>query len=454
MKSKTESKSNSKSKSRSTKREIVEELDAYLNACIRAFQFSGAIIVAHDGKPIYSQACGFANLEHRVPNTTSTKFRLGSVTKQFTAMAIMILQERRKLKVSESISKYIENAPPHWDNVSVHHLLTHTSGMPEYTRCPDYVGRAKSKTTAADLMAIFRDGDLEFVPGTKFAYTNAGYVLLGVIIEALSGMPYGEFLQKNIFQPLGMKDSGVDENERILPHRASGYVGTEDGLENATYRHMSWPYAAGALYSTAKDLLLWERALLNETLISRASTEAMFTPELDGFAYGWVVGEFAGRKTIGHAGGTVGFSANIDRIPADRYCSIVLCNVDQVAPVCQMADELRAIVFSEPYELPRKHKAISVKPSVYDAYVGRYLLQPDPLHPVGPDWIVTISVEGNRLMFEGLGDQSLLPMSETEFFVVGIYEQRLTFCKDETGVVTHFTLHIGRAQLQGKKLGQ
>ena len=186
-------------------------------------QFMGTVLVAQDGKVLLDKGYGFANLEWDIPNTPTTKFRLGSITKQFTAASILLLEERGKLKVEDPVKKYMPDAPAAWDKITIFHVLTHTSGIPSFTGFPDYESREAQAMTPEKLVEWFRDKPLEFEPGTKWNYSNSGYVLLGYLIEKISGQSYSDFVQQNIFTPLGMKDSGYDSNSAIIIHRAAGY---------------------------------------------------------------------------------------------------------------------------------------------------------------------------------------------------------------------------------------
>ena len=221
-------------------------------------KFMGSVLVARDGKVVLDKAYGSANLEWNVPNTPTTKFRLGSITKQFTAASILLLEERGKLKIDDPVKKYMPDAPAAWDKITIFHLLTHTSGIPSFTGFPDYGSKEATPMTPEKLVALFRDKPLEFEPGEKWNYSNSGYVLLGYLIEKISGQSYQDFVQQNIFTPLGMKDSGYDSNSAIIAHRAAGYTPGSHGPMNSGFIHMSIPFSAGALYSTAEDLLRWE----------------------------------------------------------------------------------------------------------------------------------------------------------------------------------------------------
>jgi CubicO group peptidase (beta-lactamase class C family) len=290
--------------------------------------FSGAVLVMKDGQPLLREGYGKASYELDVPNTPETKFRLGSITKQFTAMAIMILAERGKLSPDDPISKHLENAPSAWDKITIRHLLTHTSGIPSYTGFPQMMTRTvRMPATLDEIIATFKDKDLEFQPGDKFTYSNSGYIVLGKIIERAAGESYETFLKENIFEPLEMSDSGYDHNGTLIKNRAAGYNRMLILLNNAPYIDMTWPHAAGALYSTVDDLGKWDAALSAGKLVSAESYKAIFTPFKGNYAYGWVVRERNGHKLIGHAGGIHGFSTSILRFPDDKLCVVVLNNV-------------------------------------------------------------------------------------------------------------------------------
>ena len=249
-------------------------------------RFMGSVLVAQDGKVLLDKGYGFANLEWDVPNTPTTKFRLGSITKQFTAASILLLEERGKLKVEDPVKKYMPNAPAAWDKITIFHLLTHTSGIPSFTGFSDYESHEAQAMTPGKLVEWFRDKPLEFEPGTKWNYSNSGYVLLGYLIEKISGQSYSDFVQQNIFTPLGMKDSGYDSNSAIIAHRAAGYAPGKSGPVNAGFVHMSIPFSAGALYSTTEDLLRWEQGLFGGKVLKPESLAKMTTPFKQDYAFG------------------------------------------------------------------------------------------------------------------------------------------------------------------------
>ena len=276
--------------------ELESRVEEYMTARVKRDHFSGSILIAREGKVLFSKGYGMANLEHDVPNTPQTKYRLGSITKQFTAMAILILQEQGKLNVHDKIKKYLPDAPKAWDEITIEHLLTHTSGIYNYTESLEFLKTLPVRVTLKELIAKFKDKPLNFKPGEKYSYSNSGYIVLGQIIETASGQNYPSFLKQAIFDPLAMTETGYDNATSILKHRASGYTRRLGiVLTNCDYVDMSIPHAAGALYSTTLDLLKWDQALYTEKLVPRKSLDAMFTPHKDNYGYGWMIDKKFGQ---------------------------------------------------------------------------------------------------------------------------------------------------------------
>ena len=419
--------------------DVTQKADAYLRAQARVNGFSGTVLLARGGSPILSNGYGWANVEWEVPNTPTTKFRLGSITKQFTATLVLRLQEQKKLTVQDPICTYLTPCPDVWKPITIHHLLTHTSGIPSYTGLPDYQKTMMMPRTIEQMVAVFRDLPLEFAPGEKFKYNNSGYFLLGVIIEKVAGKKYDEALRDEIFAPLGMKDTGYDWSEPLIPRRASGYTRKGDTWVNAKFLDMQQPYSAGSLYSTVEDLLKWDQALYTDRVLPQAARTAMFTPFKDGYAYGWAVQPAekapSGHVQVSHGGGINGFSTMIQRVPDDRVTVIVLSNVDNIN-ASAIARDVMAITYSLPYQVPTERTSIIVSPSVLEQYVGRY--------QIAPDFILTVTLEGNQLMTQATGQNKLevFAESETKFFLKAV-DAQLTFGKDAEGKVTDVTLHQG-----------
>lgn len=312
---------------------VAEIIDAYLAELEDDNAFTGSVLVAYDGEVLLAEGYGQADRKTGEPNTPQTRFRICSVTKQFTAMAILMLQNQGKLDVQDSICDHITFCPADWKKITIHQLLTHTSGIPDFVGLPGYEATKGQPTTPEELISRFSDEPMEFKPGTRWRYSNSGYILLGYIIELASGQPYSEFIEDNIFEPLGMADSGYDYNQEV---RTKGYTGEGAHWREADYLHVSVPYAAGALYSTVEDLLRWDQALYSEGLVPQALLDAMFSPFAESpigrFGYGWIISTDRGRQLIHHGGGGDGFKSMIARYPDNRVTIILLSNRQSMNP--------------------------------------------------------------------------------------------------------------------------
>lgn len=327
-------------------------LDAYLRAATRNEQFSGTVLLARAGKPVFVRSYGMANYELSVANGADTVFRLASVTKQFTALAVMQLQEQGKLKVDDPICRYLADCPAAWRPITIRQLLNHTSGIPNFSSLPDWDEMLSRRDyTPVELVALFRDLPLKFTPSEKYDYSNSGYHLLGLIIERASGMGWGAYVKQRILTPIGMTHSGDDNTRALIPHRASGYYSLGTIFINAPIISRTVGYAAGGLYSTVGDLLLWDRALVPGKLVGQASLDAMFTPAKSNYGFGWRIGERFGRREMDHSGSDNGFSTYIIRFPAERLTAIVLSNSDR-ASAGKVGNAMAAIAFGQPVTLP------------------------------------------------------------------------------------------------------
>ncbi|HEX8247751.1 MAG TPA: serine hydrolase domain-containing protein, partial [Pyrinomonadaceae bacterium] len=269
---------------------IALKADEYINERVRQGTYSGAVLIARGGKTILSKGYGAANLEFNAPNTPQTKFRLASLTKQFTATAIMILHERGQLDIEDSVCRYVSPCPDAWQAVTLKHLLNHTSGITEFGK-PQPVNDCfrRSPMTVTATLDRARTFAPDFKPGEKFAYSSQAFNILGAIVEKVSGKTYENFLKENIFAPLGMNDTGLDHQKEITRNRAAGYQLTKDGtLRNFDFFNLDYLFAAG-LYSTIEDLYLWEQAFYTEKLVKQTTIAKIFTPGLENFGYGWEI---------------------------------------------------------------------------------------------------------------------------------------------------------------------
>jgi CubicO group peptidase (beta-lactamase class C family) len=344
--------------------EKAKKIDDLMTAYFNDGQFNGTILVAEKGNVIYKKGFGLANMEWNIANQPDTKFRLGSITKQFTSMLIMQLVEQDKIKLDGKLSDYLPDyRKDTGDKVTIHHLLTHTSGIPSYTGLPRFFQDVSRNPYRVDeFVKKYCSGDLEFEPGSKFSYDNSGYFLLGAIIEKVTGKRYEDVLKEKIFDSLGMKNSGYDHHETLIKNRAEGYEKTPAGIINAPYLDMSLPYAAGSLYSTVEDLYLWDQALYTDKLLSAKHKEIMFKPFLENYAYGLSIrpqplGETKETaSSITHNGGINGFNTLIVRLVDDKHL-IVLLNNTGGARLDDMSKNIAAILYDKPYSMPKKSLA-------------------------------------------------------------------------------------------------
>jgi len=358
-------------------------IDALVKQYVELDQFNGSLLVAQGGDLILKKGYGMANFEWDIPNTADTRFRLGSITKQFTSMVIMQLVEEGRLSLEDKLADRL----PYYrkdtgSKVSIAQLLNHTSGIPSYTSIPNIIKEHSRKALPLrDLVKTFCSNDLEFEPGSRFAYNNSGYVILGAIIEEVTGKSYEVVLKERVLDPVGMSASGYDHSEPLINRRAAGYDNGPDGLRNAGFLDMSLPHAAGALYSTVEDLYLWDQALYGTKLISEAGRAKIFTPGLSNYGYGWYVqkapvGPSKAERTVFQHGGSInGFSSTIFRVPEDRLL-IVLLNNTGGAPLTAMAQGIGDILFGREPQPPKRSIARTIQSTLkekgIDAAIAQY----------------------------------------------------------------------------------
>ena len=397
-----------------------------------------AILVSRGDDILLSAGFGLANLEHEVPITTETKFRIGSVTKQFTAAAILKLQEEGKLKVTDTLDKYVPDLP-NADKITLHHLLTHTSGLKNFTSEPDFYETVASSIEASEMVDRFKTMGADSGPGEKFAYCNTGYFLLGYIVEQVSDMSFDEYLQTTFFEPLGMENTGVHTSKQILVHEASGYSLTDDGLEKALDWDMSRAGGAGNLYSTVGDLHKWNRAIFAGKVLNTESLAAAHTVnEGSGegdleipYGYGWIVDEHRGLRRIGHSGGLHGFVSQLNHYPEPQVTIALLHNampsIPELAPgaVC---DRIAEVFLWQEMKPRPKHVEIEIDPDTLDDYVGQYDYQ---------SALMTITREDDKLMAQLSGQPKLqvFPEAKDRFFWKAVTAQ-IEFFRDDDGNVT------------------
>ena len=376
---------------RAAEPDLAGEIDRYLNARTSLGQFSGVALVATRDGVVFRKGYGYANIELRVPNTVDTTFEIASLSKAFTAAAILMLRDEGKLQLDDSICKFTDPCPEAWKPVTIGQLLHHTSGIPDYESALE-MGSAKYAEAMAlsdapqRFIETARAKPLDFVPGSKFHYSNTGYLLLGFTIEKASGVSYEQYLQSKIFTPLQLKNTGVIDRTKVQKSRADGYTGDENtppekiyrgfslldaAMRRAIYTRLPSPSADGGLYSTADDLYRWVTALDEGKLLSPASRAEMMKPELGTYGMGWFIGERNGRSLRWHTGNLPGFVSVIDRYAEGELTVILLCNIDS-GRIGRTGSSIEAMAFHQPYDLPHGHTIIAVPPGSNAPLVGSY----------------------------------------------------------------------------------
>jgi CubicO group peptidase (beta-lactamase class C family) len=402
-----------------------------------------AILIAKNGKVIYRRAIGKANLEHNIDLKPEHVFRIGSITKQFTAVAIMQLIEQGKLSPDDEITKFIPDYPTHGNRITVSHLIHHTSGIQSYTGMAGWDDETRKKDfTVAALVDYFKNEPMEFLPGEQWNYNNSGYILLGFIIEKVSGKSYGEYLQKNMFTPLGMKNSYYDHAGTIIPNRAQGYAVRDEGVINAPYLSMTQPYAAGSILSTVDDMLIWNNALMSGKVISKTSLEKALIPvtlnngKKTNYAYGLIIGDLDGSKTIEHSGGINGFLSNGIYFPQEDVYVIGFSN-SEGHPPSALTVRLGAVAIDKPFE----YAEIKVDPKIFSQYTGLFTNDVTEKR--------RIFVRNDSLFSQrGRGAEFHLKFMDTDKVFFTGSDSKITFNRNDKGVVDNLSFKTATSEAQ------
>ncbi len=414
-------------------RNYKHKLEDYLDAAHRLWGFSGAVLVADHGRILLNRGYGMSNQDLGEPNTPETRFFIGSITKQFTAAAILALQEDSLLNIDDSIAKYLPDYPPDPGNrITIKELLTHTSGIPNYTDDAELIVRRSIPMTPEQIIEIFKYRPLEFEPGSRFKYSNSGYVLLGKIIEAVSGQSYEAFMHHRIFKPAGMNNTGYGRRESGIPNRADGYTTSSNGrVIDALPVDFSVMFSSGALYSTVEDMHRWDGLLYTEKLLKKESINSMFEPFKGNYGFGWYIESRFGRRHAYHGGFLDGFNTITDRWLDDSLEIIVFSNEDE-APVAKIARGISAIAFDQRFESPLRKRAIATTPRRVKEYEGVYRIDEGAYQ--------FISLEDDTLYthLRGMPLQAILPQSDDTFFFACDNNKILAFRRDSQGQVLGF----------------
>jgi len=429
--------------------DIGAKADEYLTTWAKQGRFAGAVLIAKDGKILLRKGYGMANYELNVPNTPNMVFRIGSITKLFTAFSILQLEEKGLLSVNDPAVKYLPELPAAWSAVTIHELLCHTSGIPDLINAKAYSDLNDSRHVE-NALKEYADKPLLSKPGETLRYSNSGYILLGRIVEKLSGKTYEEYLDENIFRPAGMTHTAFDHAASVVPERASGYRWDGETIINAAYGDPAFGSSAGALRSTLDDMYRFDRALKSGKLFSPAITAKAWAahahwtmqPPFDfdaEYGYGWMIGVESGHRYVGHGGWVNGFVSQFTRFPDDDAVLIVLWNFETANNI-QVSKDLSAILFGAQYETPQLRPIVHPTPETLMRYVGEY--------EVGP-LKVQISMRNGKLYAFGTGQPTpygLIAVSDTEFYCNDAPSQ-IRFVKDEKGDVNQMMVNMGGKDL-------
>jgi len=525
-------------------KQLLSAFDTLLMSTYKSNETGATAIVSRKGQVIYKKAFGMADLELNVAMQPDMIFRIGSISKQFTGVAILQLAEKGKLSLQDDIKKFIPDYPTHGYTITVEHLLTHTSGIKSYTGMKEFETIMRKDMKPMEIIDVFKNQPMEFAPGTKWNYNNSGYILLGYIIEKVSGKTYEEYVEENLFAPAGMSNSGYGNDLKIIKNRAKGYQGGKSGNQNADYLSMTLPYAAGSLISTVEDLWKWNQALHSYKLVTKESLQKAFTDyklsngKPTRYGYGWSFSTVQGSPSIEHGGGINGFLTDALYIPAEDIFVAIFSNCECKSPG-DLAPKLAALTMGKPYDrkeiainaatvkeyigvyenedgeqriitadgmmltsqrsggtkysikpyekdkfffenslstidflrnadglieklqfksrteetewsktnkpIPSGKTAINVDGVVLESYVGEYEL--------APNFILTVTHEGGKLMTQATGQEKFEVFAETKTrFFLKVVDAQIEFYKDDTGKVTHLVLLQGGQKIEGKKI--
>ena len=373
-------------------------------------RFNGSVLVAEGGKVIYKGGIGYADFEWEIKNTVDTKFRIASITKQFTSLLVLQQVAEGHMDLQATIRDYLPEYPAkNGDAITIHHLLSHTSGMPHYAGIPGFFpAQSRQPYEPEEFIQLFQDLDRLFEPGTDFSYSSFGYYLLGVILERVTGQSYEELLEERICRPAGMVNTRIDDHQTLEDRRASGYDRYYQGLENASYRDMSTAFSTGALFSTVEDLYAWDRALYTDQLLDPEHKALLFRPNLDDYGYGWFVERWLPAEgmdsimVVLHGGGTNGFNSLITRILDDQHLIVLLRNTTgrPNADMQGITEDIMKILYGQPVDLPLPSAAEQVATAIFEHDIEQALSTYADLQANHPDDYDFSWREFNRLGYE------------------------------------------------------
>lgn len=420
-----------KNKTLTTSNKLTTTIDSIMSSHFLSSAPGAAIIITKEDEVIYAKGFGMANLELEVPMTSEMIFRLGSITKQFTAVSILMLEEGGKLNVKDDIRQYLSDYPTHGKTITIENLLTHTSGIPSFTSLPNFLEIEQTKYTTNEILDLFKNKPLEFEPGEHFTYSNSGYNVLGAIIESVSGMTYEEFVETQIFEKLGMHNSFYDHPEEIIKNKILGY--DKDSLEykRADYMTMCAPFSGGGLRSNVHDLAIWNQAIHKGKLISTEKLARAFMPfklnsgELSNYGFGWFSDSFLGHQLIHHSGGIFGFVTSGFYFPKEDIYIAILSNNTSSDPE-YLNFLISSIILDE--EPPQ---SVKIDTNKIDEYSGTYKYN---------DNEILIARDSTSLLIDAPWQKgNLNAIGTNEFYIDGTIIS-CVFNQDSTGLVESITI--------------
>jgi CubicO group peptidase (beta-lactamase class C family) len=399
--------------------------------------FMGSVLITEGEKILLNESFGSADLEWNIPNGTDTKFRLGSLTKKFTATLILQLQQEGKLQTDTPVGRYLTDTPSAWRQITLINLLGQTSGIPDFGNDPAFSTWSMSPHTSAEEIAFFRDKPLVFAPGTRYKYSNSNFEVLGAVIEKVTGKRYADVLRERALAPLAMNDSGLDADELILPRRAQGYVLSNGSLTHARNASMTVPWAAGGMYSTTADLLRWEHGLFGGKLLSQATLKQMTTAGQGNYGLGVEISTNANLQVVRHGGAIDGFNSYLSYMPERQIAVIVLSNVAGTASA-GMASQLLDVALGKQVALISEHRAVPISTNELRAFLGTFQF--------GPSFALTFAEKEDQLTAAAPGESALtliyvgLRAGHPTFYAATVFAE-LEFIRDGSGEINTVILH-------------
>lgn len=424
---------------------LSEKLNRYFEAAQKAGIFNGSVMIAKGGDILIDKGYGFKNFDAKTPNGANTIFQIGSVTKQFTSTIILKLAEQGKLSLNDKLNKYFPDFP-NADKVTIENLLTHTSGIYNYTNDTSFmIHDVERSFNRQMLFTMIKDKPLEFEPGSKFSYSNSGYLLLGYIIEKVTGKKYERVVRAQIFTPLNMNHSGFDFTHLKSADKATGYsVITGTTATKSKIVDSSVSFSAGAIFSNLSDLYKWDQSLLTEKILKKGSLENAFKPRQSKYGLGWTIDTIEGRRLITHNGGIDGFLSHNSIIPADSISISILSN-SLTAEIGQISKDVFSILYNKPYKLPEEQKEIAVDSIILKKFAGEYEL--------APNFKITVILVNGGLKAQATGQPQFDLFAKTEnLFFVKVVDAQVEFVKNEKGEVEKLILHQNGQNIPGKKV--